>query len=226
MPEETTAAQTQVPAAETETETDLHEAGEKKPSGTGENPTGGEQTGGGQEKLDGQQPEKKPEGEEPKGKQEPAEGKEKQTQEDPYGDFNMPQGVQMAPEPMKQFKTLAQELNLSKEAAQKLIDIQTGMVQKQMDDYKAIQQGWKAQTQKEFGAKLDDALAKAAKFMDAFGGAELRQAIDELGIGSHPALVRAFAKAGDEISEDKAVLGKEAKEEKSMAHRMFPQFDK
>ena len=191
MPEEMT--QAAEPAAPAQQETDLHEAGEQKPSGTGENPTGAQESGGGQEKQDGQEPEKKPEGDKPEGK---------------YGDFAMPQGVQVAPEPMKQFKALAKELNLSKESAQKLIDIQTGMVQKQVEEYKALQDGWKAQTQKEFGGKLDDALAKAAKFMDAFGGEELRKAVDELGIGSHPALVRAFAKAGDAISEDKTVLSK------------------
>lgn len=206
MPEEMT--QAAEPAAPAQQETDLHEAGEQKPSGTGENPTGAQESGGGQEKQDGQEPEKKPEGDKPEGKQEPQKGKDADPEADPYGDFAMPQGVQVAPEPMKQFKALAKELNLSKESAQKLIDIQTGMVQKQVEEYKALQDGWKAQTQKEFGGKLEETLAKAAKFMDAFGGEELRKAVDELGIGNHPALVRAFAKAGEAISEDKTVLSK------------------
>lgn len=57
-------------------------------------------------------------------------------------------------------------------------------------------ESWEGELKKEFGAAFDDRIAAARNAMREFGTPELQGAIDAAGLGSHPDLVRAFAKAG------------------------------
>lgn len=122
-----------------------------------------------------------------------------------YGDFSLPENISVDEESMSAFKKLAKESGLSKETAQKMVDIQAGIVKKQMDEYNAFRQKLKDDCKTEFGAQLPDTLATAAKAVDRFGGEELRKVLDDFGLGDHPVLVRTFAKIGKEVSEDAAV---------------------
>lgn len=51
------------------------------------------------------------------------------------------------------------------------------------------------------GAKYDENMAHAKKWVETFGGPELTKLLDETGLGSHPLLVRALVKAGREAAE-------------------------
>jgi hypothetical protein len=52
------------------------------------------------------------------------------------------------------------------------------------------------------GKSFDEVTQIAAKAVDRFGGADLRQALRESGFGSHPAMVKAFYLAGTKLKED------------------------
>lgn len=64
-----------------------------------------------------------------------------------------------------------------------------------------------ARSDKEFGGpQFDQNLATAKKAIDHFATPELRQMLDETGVGNHPELIRAFYRAG-KMLEEAPVLG-------------------
>jgi len=71
-------------------------------------------------------------------------------------------------------------------------------------------QKWQAQlaADPEFGgAKFDENVGVAAKAMNAFATPELKRFFDKSGIGSHPEMVKAFFRIGQQLSEGKLVVG-------------------
>ena len=53
----------------------------------------------------------------------------------------------------------------------------------------------------------EEEISRAVRAADAFGGPELRQLLEETGLGNHPAIVRTFAAVGKRIAEDISVVG-------------------
>lgn len=58
------------------------------------------------------------------------------------------------------------------------------------------------------GEKFDANVATAVKGLDAVGTPELRQLLDQSGLGSHPDVVRAFWKVGQMVADTPVVTGK------------------
>lgn len=63
---------------------------------------------------------------------------------------------------------------------------------------------------RDFGVKFDEEVQNARKALDAYTDKAFRQYMDNTGLGNHPALVKAFAKIGRELSEDKLVQSETA----------------
>jgi hypothetical protein len=176
-------------------------------------PGGGEQVGN---VTDG-----KPADGEPAKKEAPAGAPEK------YGDFTVPEGVVIAPEVKEKFSALAKEMNLTQEAAQKLVDMQSAAAlehQKQaVGAFAETVKGWEQETRNALGANFDREVSLAAKALDKYGSAELRKLLTDTGIGNHLELVKFMAAAGKVIAEDTFVQGATSSpEKKSIAARMFP----
>lgn len=149
------------------------------------------------------------EGEQPKAEDKGAEDAPKE-----LSDFTLPEGLQADKEAVEEFKSLAKELGLQQENAQKVADIGFKLAQKweakQAEQIKAVRESWTdaSKTDKEFGGdKLQENLAVAKKALDSFGSPELSKLLNESGLGSHPEIIRAFYRAGKAISEDKFVPG-------------------
>jgi DNA-binding transcriptional MerR regulator len=66
------------------------------------------------------------------------------------------------------------------------------------------------QLKQEFGTRFDQEVGNARKALDAYTDKEFRKYMDETGLGNHPALVKAFAKIGRELSEDRLVQSETA----------------
>ncbi len=107
------------------------------------------------------------------------------------------------------FTPLAKELKLTQEQAQKFVDLHAGAVAQVQD---SLVQAFESQTKQwadqvradpEIGGdKLTETLHFAQKAVRMFGGDELAKTLDDLGIGNHPQLVKAFATIGRKISPD------------------------
>lgn len=104
------------------------------------------------------------------------------------------------------YSDVAKELNLSQDAAQKVLDkVAPVILARQLERNAEAVQGWKAASSadKEFGGeKLEANIAIAEKALNTFGSPELRSMLKETGLGNHPEIIRAFYKAGKAISED------------------------
>lgn len=119
-------------------------------------------------------------------------------------ELKAPEGVELDKDAVSEFTTLAKELKLSGEHAQKLADIAVKMQQRHAEAHANTVREWEAASRadKEFGGDaFDTNVAVARKAIDAFGSAELKNLLNSTGLGNHPEVLRAFYKAGKAISE-------------------------
>lgn len=124
-------------------------------------------------------------------------------------EFKAPEGQQFDSEVVTTFSEVAKELNLSQEAAQKVLDTMSPKMQeRQMAMIEAVRTQWTeaSKSDKEFGGeKITENLSVAKKALDSFGTAELRSLLNESGLGNHPEIIRFMYRAGRAISEDRYV---------------------
>lgn len=129
-----------------------------------------------------------------------------------YADFTMPDGFQLDADMSTELTTIAKELNLSQDKAQKLIDLGVKQAQGFQAALKTSVETAKAQwadavrSDAEIGgAKLTAAMATAKKAVVAFGTPQLVGLLNETGLGQHPEFLRLLTRVGDAISEDTLV---------------------
>ena len=139
----------------------------------------------------------------------------------PDGDYEitgLPEGTVIDTAALEAIVPVAKQLNLSNEGLSKLAATYTesilpGVTQQVTDTIMAQAEAQRAdwgkaaidliKTDPAFGgAPLKDVQAASAKAIERFGGTELRQYLDDTGLGNHPAMVKAFFLAGSAISED------------------------
>lgn len=157
-------------------------------------------------------PAKEPEGDKAGEKdkaKEPDKKEEKPVVPEKY-EFKAPEGVeQLDPQALAVFEPIAKELGLSQEQAQKLVDIYPQIQQQQAEAWSKQVTDWGDQVKadKEIGGdKLTASVGQAQKALDQFGTPALREYLESSGLGNHPELVRAFAKVGKMMSEDKIIM--------------------
>jgi hypothetical protein len=141
----------------------------------------------------------------------------------------MPEGVKLDDALTTELQTVAKELNLPQEAAQKVADLGAKLAVKFKTELEAgiakVRTDWAAMSQadKEFGGdKLQENLGVAKRGRDALASPDFRKFLNESGLGNHPEMIRVFYRAGQMLAEDKLVTGnKAAGSEKSMAERLY-----
>jgi hypothetical protein len=136
-----------------------------------------------------------------------------------YEDFKLPEKFEVSESAMGEFKTLAKELNLSQEQAQKLVDFQTSqtkgntqaLVQNLMEGVDKTAKEWAdtAKSDAEYGGeKFSENMAHATAALKAFGTDALKAVLNESRLGNHPELIRFMVRAGKAISQDGFVPGR------------------
>jgi hypothetical protein len=140
-------------------------------------------------------------------------------------EFTMPEGVAVDKTAADEFTAIAKELKLNQADAQKVADVGVKMAQRQAEAHAQLVESWveSVKADKEIGGdKLAENLAVARKAIEAFGTPELKDVLNSTGFGNHPAVIKAFYKAGMAISEDRFVSGSPKGPETDMAKKMFP----
>lgn len=126
-------------------------------------------------------------------------------------EFTAPEGYEgeLDQDALSELEPVARELGLTNEQANKLVAVQAKHLQaqqaRQQEQLTSTMEGWvnDLKNDAEFGGANFDKNAKVAqKALEAFGSPELKQLLNESGLGSHPELVKAFHKIGLKISED------------------------
>lgn len=125
---------------------------------------------------------------------------------DPYAAVVLPENSYLQPGDLAAFKQAAGEVKLPAEALQKWLALEETRLQNQNQQAAEAQRqkeaAWVRQTQEELGPQWQEEVSKAVRAADVFGGPELRQLLEETGLGNHPVIVRTFAGIGTRISED------------------------
>jgi hypothetical protein len=131
-----------------------------------------------------------------------------------YETFTLPEGVEIDEATLGEATEMFKDIGLPQDKAQKLVDFYTGKLAAAAEApqklWEATQTEWQGQVRSDpeiGGAKLDAAIATAAKAIDKFGGPALRDALDITGAGNHPEVVRFFARVGATLSEAEFVTG-------------------
>jgi hypothetical protein len=126
-------------------------------------------------------------------------------------EFKPVEGVNLSEEVVGKFSEVARELNLTRDAAQKMLDqVAPAIARQQHAAIQKLSNEWVSavKADKEIGGdKLGANLAIAKKARDAFGTDGLRKLLNESRIGNHPEVIRFFVRAGQAISEDTFVSG-------------------
>ncbi|WP_413616416.1 hypothetical protein MRB56_09115 [Halomonas cupida] len=132
-----------------------------------------------------------------------------------------------------ELEPIAKELGLSNDQANKLLSVHANAMQRQQQQQQeqATQtlEKWVGELKEdsEFGGANFDANVKVAqKALGAFGSDELTQMLNDTGLGSHPALVKAFYEVGKRISEDTMERGSGAGGARPIEERMYPNMSK
>ncbi|MDB9567841.1 peptidase [Providencia rettgeri] len=127
-------------------------------------------------------------------------------------EFTAGEGQELDKEAIAAFEPVARELGLSNEQAQKIVDVYGSTIMPQI--LKQQNEAWQQQTvewaetikaDKELGSV--ESIGNAQKAMDQFGTPELKQYLNDSGLGNHPELFRIFSKIGKAMSEDGFVSG-------------------
>ncbi|MHC8403596.1 hypothetical protein [Pseudomonas sp. TMB3-21] len=147
-------------------------------------------------------------------------------------EFKAPEGYVPDAQLLAGFESLAKELNLPQDAAQKLMEFDAKRLASSQDaaaaDQKAQVEAWigELKQDKDFGGANFDASVKVAqKAMADFGTPELRQMLDASGLGSHPEVVRFFHRVGKGLGEGSIhKTTTEQPAERSLAERMYPNY--
>jgi len=136
-------------------------------------------------------------------------GEGSQTAPETYADFVMPEGMEVDAELLSEFEPVFKELKLTQEQAQKLVDIQAKQVeagrQSQVDAFNQLMNDWSEQSKndKEFGGDSFNENVKIAQTaVNKFGTPELKQLLEEHGVGNHPEVIRFMYKVGKLTQED------------------------
>lgn len=165
-----------------------------------------------------------------------AEGQgEKQTEKDAKPgapekyEFKAPDGMDLDTEAVAAFEPLARELNLSQEAAQKLVDIYASRMSAlgSAQQAQALQQrqGWEAavRSDKDLGGQnLESTLNAGKQALKQFGTPELVNLLNHTGLGSNPEFVRFCATVGKAMAEDTFHRGGSGSVAGDPSQRLFP----
>ena len=143
-------------------------------------------------------------------------------------EFVPPEGQQYDTEVIGVYSKVAKELNLTQDGAQKLLDeIAPVMQSRHQAAIAEMVAGWKSasETDKEFGGdKLKENMGIANTALDKFGTPELKQLLNEDGLGMHPEVLRFLFRTGKALSQDTVVTGRQtaaSSEHTSLADKLY-----
>jgi hypothetical protein len=127
-----------------------------------------------------------------------------------YRDFKLPEGATVDDDSLKSASTLFADSGLSQEQAQKFIDLAVSREKAQAESglraFVDLQNKWVSEIKADpdiGGERLQATIASATRAIDRLAIPGLREALDLTGAGNNPAIVKAFARIGQLIAEDR-----------------------
>lgn len=129
--------------------------------------------------------------------------------------FELPEGVTLEPEILDQARALFAESGIARPQAQKLIDLamsrEQAAAQRGVQAFVDLQNRWVSEIKADpdiGGPRLTASLAAAARAIDRLAIPGLKDALNLTGAGNNPAIVKAFVRIGQLLSEDRFAPGR------------------
>lgn len=120
-----------------------------------------------------------------------------------YEDFSFPEGYEVNQEALGDFAAFAKERNMTQDTAQEILDYYTknvdAMQAGQAEAWDNTRKQWvdSAKKDEEFGGQqFDENMKHVATAMKQFGSPELRDLLNETGLGDSPDMIRFFYRVG------------------------------
>lgn len=127
--------------------------------------------------------------------------KKDEEKSEPYK-IELPDDLKVDKELVGELEVFANEHGIPKDKAE---EFAKEIVAKQEASIQTVLDTWENESKADEeigGAKFDENVAVAMKAVDRFGGPQLKSALEETGLGSHPEVIRAFFKVGKAMSDD------------------------
>ncbi len=144
-------------------------------------------------------------------------------------ELTMPEGMELSKEQRELFDAQAQELKLSGEGAQKLLEISQRNQLSQLQAHKKQVDTWKNEVRQDKeigGAAFESTISYANAGLQKFDpSGELLTILEQTGYGNNPHVVRFLAAIGRTHSEDKVILGSPSKTEAPRHERLYGKYN-
>lgn len=139
-------------------------------------------------------------------------------------EFEVDEDEPITDDQLEEIAAYAKEHEMSQEAAQKLVDMQSqalqGFQKKLTADFEKTRDDWKVQAKSDQeigGEQFGENVELAKRVIDRFASEEFKQAVNDTGFGNHPELLRVFTRIGKAMANDSLVVqGKESVKSKSI----------
>ena len=171
--------------------------------------------------------ETKPE-EQKAGEQKPEEKKEEKPEQkapEKY-EFKLPDGAVADEKLIGDFSTVAKDLNLTQEQAQKVVDLYTANLKNQeksfQDAFAEQEKTWIAEVKQQPNYQENLSLAKKAVEYFSEGDNDAKNLVLGTWLGNHPAMIRMMARIGKVISEDSFISAHGTSTKKDPAEILYP----
>lgn len=127
----------------------------------------------------------------------------------------------------KEFREEAHKLGLSDQQAKGLFSWYHQNMTKANAEFSAIRERNHKEAmetmQKEWGNKFDENIELGRRAVNTFGGDELKQVLDESGLGDHPVMVKVFFNIAKKVGDDKLISGAPPKGDKTgLLDKIYP----
>lgn len=137
-----------------------------------------------------------------------------------YTDFALPEGVEADEQFLGSFAEVAKGLELPQEQAQKLVDLYTGELKRQVQAVEAQVKTWEEEVKKD--PQHEETLALAKKALSKFAVPGMDEITANPLFGSNPAVVKFLSSIGRAIKEDSFLeSGDGAPNTKTHAERIY-----
>lgn len=130
--------------------------------------------------------------------------------DDNYDPFEMPEGMEVDQGLVDIFAPVMKDMNLTQEQAQLLSSTLAKSMQEQqqltINTYHQQSEDWvnQAKNDKEYGGdNYEQSISHALGAIETFGTPELKEMLDQHGVGNHPELIRFMVKVGKATAEDR-----------------------
>ena len=116
-------------------------------------------------------------------------------------EFNLPEGVEIAPEMNSELQSALKEAKLAPEKAQALIDLHVKSLQSQQAAFDRTVESWSDETMQTLGSQAPEVFAHARAGLERFDQqGKIRELLDRSGLGNRIEFVRLFEQIGRDIS--------------------------